>query len=84
MVYVIVSIVLFATVIVVLFLLREKPSSYLKSYIDKHGTHVTKLPYVVEAPEGYEFPKYNEETGQAEYSDGTIAEHLELRKIKKD
>lgn len=46
------------------------------------GTVIYRLPYVVEVPEGYELPKFNFKTGHVEYSDGTIAEYIELRKIK--
>ena len=36
------------------------------------GIAITKHPFKVKVPEGYELPKLNHETGQIEYSDGTV------------
>jgi hypothetical protein len=51
-------------------------------YVAPCGTVVQQVSSEIEIPEGYELPKFNPMTGHAEYSDGTIAEHLGLRKIQ--
>lgn len=49
----------------------------------KNGTIVTQLPFELEIPEGYEMAKLNQETGQFEYSDGTVEHHpSQMRKIQ--
>ena len=49
----------------------------------KCGTTVTKMPFVIEIPEGYEVARLNRETGHFEWSDGTICHTpSEMRKIQ--
>lgn len=49
----------------------------------KNGTIVTQLPFELEIPEGYEMAKLNSDTGQFEYSDGTVEHHpSQMRKIQ--
>ena len=49
----------------------------------KCGTIVTKMPFVIEIPEGYEMARLNRETGHFEWSDGTICHTpSEMRKIQ--
>lgn len=49
----------------------------------KCGTTVTKMLFEIEIPEGYEMAKLNQETGQFEYSDGTVEHHpSQMRKIQ--
>ena len=49
----------------------------------KCGTTVTKMPFVIEIPEGYEMARLNRETGHFEWSDGTICHTpSEMRKIQ--
>lgn len=46
------------------------------------GTTRTKMPFVVEAPEGYEFAKLDPKTGKAYYpSDGSYTDTIAMRKI---
>ena len=61
--------------------IRELNKKRNHFWIAPCGTYVVKTPGVAEIPEGYELPKLNPKTGHAEYSDGTIAEHIELMKI---
>jgi hypothetical protein len=62
-------------------LIRVLNKKWNPFWIAPCGTYVVNTTGVAEIPEGYELPKLNPKTGHAEYSDGTIAEHLELRKI---
>ena len=49
----------------------------------KNGTIVTQCPFELEIPEGYEMAKLNTETGQFEYSDGTVEHNpSQMRKIQ--
>ena len=61
-----------------------KTTSILKNNFKQAecGTSIIEVPSTIKVPDGYELPKFNSKTGHAEYSDGTIAEHLELRKIQ--
>ena len=47
----------------------------------ENGILITRMPFTVKEPEGYELPKFDSKTGKLYYSDGTIAEHAGLRKI---